>query len=230
MKLTGNSGQILGLARGAGMFLIACASSSLVYAASLTISPSAGTEEVGKPFTVNVNVTGLDPTNNLYDYTFDLQFDPKVFEVLAANDGTIFNYAGNSPIYIDGTIDNTNGFVTLQSGIDTNASFTGTDGLLGSFSFEALKPAVSTEIAVQNVGLSTFAAASNGAPPDIDHGTLPIATLNTVNGTAIPESGTGALAIVGCMLFLQRRSRRALQLTVNWLQCDRPRGVAEQQN
>lgn len=230
MKLIGNSRQIHGLARAAGMFLIACASSSLVYATSLTISPSTGTEQVGKEFTVNVNVIGLDPGNDVYDYTFDLKFDPTVFEVLATNDGTIFNYAGNSPTYIDGTIDNTNGFVTFQSGLDTNASFTGTSGLLGSFIFEALKPAVSSEIVVQNVGLSTFAAASNLEPPDIDPGTLPVATLDTVNSPATPEPGTGALAIVGCMLILQRSLRRALQFTANWLQCRRPRAVAEQQN
>src|SRR5579885_2094912 len=142
------------------MFLIACGLGALVHAASLTISPATGTEQVGQPFTLDVNVTGLDPTKDLYDYTFDLQFDPKVFEVLAANDGTIFNYAGNSPFYVDGTIDNVNGFVTLQSGLDSNAGFTGTGGLLGSFTFEALHPFTNTKIAVQNVSLSTFNAAS----------------------------------------------------------------------
>jgi hypothetical protein len=107
----------------------------LVQAESLTISPATGTEQVGQPLTVSVSVKGLDPLKDLYDYTFDLKFDPKVFEVLAANDGTIFNYAGNSPMYFEGTIDNTHGFVTLQSGLDTNASFVGTGGLLGSFTF-----------------------------------------------------------------------------------------------
>ncbi len=139
--------------------LIAGASISPVYAASLSISPATGTQQVGQPFSVNVNVNGLDPTNDLYDYTFDLKFDPTVFEVLAANDGAIFNYAGNSPIYFDGTIDNTNGFVTFEGGLDSNASFTGTGGLLGSFTFEALQATANTTIDVQNVSLSTFAAA-----------------------------------------------------------------------
>ena len=218
MKLAGNSRQTVRLARAGGMFLIACASSSLSYAASLTISPASGTEQVGQPFTVSVSVKGLDPAKDLFDYTFDLMFDPKVFEVLAANDGTIFNYAGNSPTYFDGTINNKTGFVTLQSGTDTNMSFTGTGGLLGSFSFEALQPAASTKIAVQNVGLSTLAAASSLLPPDINPGTLPVATLNTVNRTATPELGTGALVIFGGMLILQRRPRRALQFTVTWIQ------------
>lgn len=191
--------------------LITCASTSSLYAASLTISPATGTEQVGQSFTVNVNVNGLNPSNDLYDYSFDLKFDPTVFEVLAANDGAIFNYAGNSPIYFDGTIDNTNGFVTFEGGLDTDASFTGTAGLLGSFIFEALKPASNSMIAVQNVSLETFAAALNLGPPDIDPGTLPSATLNAVNGTAVPEPGTGALAALAVIaggLILRRSWQR----------------------
>src|SRR5215469_16552130 len=142
MKVAGNSRQLL---RAAGMFLIACASTSLIYAdVSLSISPASGTVQVGKPFTVDVNVNGLDPNNDLYDYTFDLQFDPTVFEVLAANNGTIFDYAGSTPFYSPGTIFNKTGFVAQESGLDVTGNFSGTGGLLGSFSFEALKPAAST--------------------------------------------------------------------------------------
>ncbi|HZU28291.1 MAG TPA: cohesin domain-containing protein [Bryobacteraceae bacterium] len=198
-----------GPVRASIILLMACLSGSLLHATSLTISPATGTEQVGQPFTLNVSVAGLNPAADLYDYTFDLQFDPHAFEVLAANDGTIFNYAGNAPFYMDGAIDNVNGFVTFHSGIDTNAGFTGTGGLLGSFTFEALKPFASTPIAVQNVSLSTFNAASNLLPPDIDPGKLPTAILTTVSGAAVPEPGTGVLAIIGCLLILPRRSRRA---------------------
>ena len=209
MKPGRNSRQIHRCARAAGMFLgIACASSSLIYAdVSLSISPASGTEQVGQPFTLDVSVNGLNPMNDLYSYTFDLQFDPKVFEVLAANDGTIFNYAGSTPFYSPGTIFNTTGFVALQSGIDVTGNFNGTGGLLGSFSFEALKPAVGTEILVEHVGLSSITGAMHGVA-DIDPGTLPVATLDTV-GTAIPEPGTGALAalILACGALIRRKRR-----------------------
>jgi hypothetical protein len=187
---------------------IACASSSLIYAnVLLSISPASGTEQVGQPFTVDVSVNGLNPTNDLNSYTFDLRFDPKVLEVLAVNDGTIFNYAGSTPFYSPGTIHNTTGFVALQSGLDVTTAFNGTGGLLGSFSFEALKAAVGTEILVENVGLSSVAGSSTGTA-DIDPGTLPVATLVTV-GTAIPEPGTGALValILACGALIRRERR-----------------------
>jgi hypothetical protein len=203
MKRTGTFAQTLRL----GTVLMACAWISPAYGALMFFNPSSGTEQVGQPFSLNVSVSGLDPTNDLYDYTFDLQFDPMVFQVVAANDGTIFDYAGNTGLYFDGTIDNVNGVVTMQSGIDINQGFSGTGGLLGTFTFEALQAASGSMIAVQNVSLQTFASASTLGPPDIDPGTLPIALLDTVNSTATPEPGTGALAalaIVGGALILRR--------------------------
>jgi hypothetical protein len=219
MKLEENFRPIPRWALTAALLWILCVSTTAAYGdVVMSISPASGTELIGQMFTVSVNVSGLDPMKELYDYSFDLKFNPKVFEVLAANDGTIFNYAGNTPAYIDGTINNKFGIVSNQAGIDRNASFNGTGGLLGQFTFEALQPRASTTIAVQNVSLSTFAAASVGGPPDINPGTLPIATLNTVNITKTPEPGTGALAIIGGMLILQLGSRRAFRFTVNCLQ------------
>jgi hypothetical protein len=202
---------LLRLSLTAALLLITCASTPRMYAAMLTISPASGTEQVGQSFTVSVSVSGLDPLNDLYDYSFDLAFDPTVFKVLAANDGTIFDYGGNTGVYFDGTIDNTNGFVTAQGGLDNNGSFNGTGGLLGKFTFEALEPTASATIAVQNVSLSTFAAASNLGPPDIDPGALPSAQLSTANGTAVPEPSAGALAmfaVAGGAFVLRRRRNR----------------------
>ncbi len=197
---------VLRLAPAAALLLSACASTPRMYAAMLTINPASGSEQVGEPFEVSLSVSGLDPLNDLYDYSFDLAFDPTVFKVLAANDGTIFDYGGNTGIYFDGTIDNTLGFVTAQSGLDINGSFSGTSGLLGSFTFEALRPAANATIAVENVSLSTFAAASSLAPPDIDPGALPLATLSATNVTAVPEPGAMVvLAVAGAVLICQRR-------------------------
>jgi hypothetical protein len=71
--------------------------------------------------------------------------------------------------------------------------------------FEALRPAANATIAVQNVSLSTFAAASSLAPPDIDPGTLPLATLSATNGTEVPEPG--ALSV------LAAAARRCINLS-----------------
>ncbi len=200
--------QTLRLAPAAALLLIACGSTFTVYAATLTISPATGAQQVGQPFDVSVSVSGLDSLNDLYAYSFDLAFNPTDFKVLAANDGTIFDYGGNTGIYFDGAIDNTLGFVTAESGLDIIGSFSGTSGLLGRFTFEALRPAAGATIAVQNVSLSTFAAASNLAPPDIDPGTLPLATLSAATVTAVPEPGAGALATLaaaGAVLIRRRR-------------------------
>jgi MYXO-CTERM domain-containing protein len=206
-KMTSKLPQTLRLAPVAAMLLIACGSTFTVYAATLTISPATGAQQVGQPFDVSVSVSGLDPLNDLYAYSFDLAFDPTAFKVLTANDGTIFDYAGNTGVYFDGAINNTLGFVTAESGLDINGSFNGTSGLLGRFTFEALRPAASATIAVQNVSLSTLAAASSLAPPDIDPGTLPLATLSAANVTAVPEPGAGGLAVLavaGAVLIRQR--------------------------
>lgn len=188
---------------------IAYSTVSKSYAATLTLDPSSGTVMVGVPFTVDVSVSGLNPANDLYDYSFDLGFNPADFEVLSAGDGSIFNYAGNSPIYLDGNIDNSGGLVSDQAGIDTLAGFTGTGGLLGTFTFEAVAPFVGGTITLQNVSLSTYAAASGLQPPDIDPGVLPVATLSA--DSAVPEPATGALAglVLACCALLWSARIRA---------------------
>jgi hypothetical protein len=212
MKRKDNNKRIQRLARMGAALLIAYASSAPLHAASLTINPSTGIEQVGQTFTVTVSVSGLVATNDLYDYTFDLQFDPAVFRVLSANDGTIFNYNPSAGLYLDGLIDNTNGFVSSESGIDINQGFSGTGGVLGTFTLQTLTTATNTTIGVENVSLETFAAASNLGPPDIAIGALPAATLDTVNGNnGAPEPATvalAALALAGGALTLWRRRAR----------------------
>jgi MYXO-CTERM domain-containing protein len=201
--------QIPRLIPAAALLLMAWGSASTAYAADiLTISPATGVEQVGQPFTVSVSANGLDSSNDLYAYSFDLAFDPTVFQALAANDGTIFDYGGGTGLYFDGLIDNTNGFVAAQGGIDINGAFNGTGGLLGQFTFVALRAVTTSPIAVENVSLSTLTAASNLGPPDIDPGNLPSAELSSADGTAAPEPGTGALAalvVAGCVFVRRRR-------------------------
>ena len=210
------SSQIRHVARAAALLLIACASTFSVEAAMLTINPSTGVEQTGQPFTVSVSVSGLDPLDDLYTYSFDLAFNSADFKVLAANDGTIFDYGGNTGVYVDGAIDNTHGFVANQGGLDINQGFNGTGGLLGSFTFEALRPFASTTIKVQNVSLSTFAAASNLQPPDINPGTLPFATLSA-SRTAAPEPGTGVLVglVVAAGALIHRAKKRRIARSNN---------------
>jgi hypothetical protein len=213
MKRTGKFEQLLRLSRITGMLLLACTWSSSAYGSLVFIDIPPSPVQVGQPFSVNVNANGLDPTNELYDYSFDLQFDPSVFQVSAANDGTIFDYGGNTGLYFDGTIDNVNGFVTFQSGIDIFQGFSGTGGLLGAFTFDALQPASNSSISVQNVALETFAAALNLGPPDIDPGTLPVATVDVAGPTTTPEPGSGVLAALAIVagIFILRRQREVIE-------------------
>jgi hypothetical protein len=213
MKPTGNSKNMPKFMRLAGALLFACVFSSSAFGTIAFIDPPIGTVQVGQPFAVNVGINGLDPANDLYDFSFDLQFDPAVFEVLSANDGTIFDYSGNTGLYFDGSIDNVNGFVTFQSGIDLFQGFTGTGGLLGTFTFQPLQPASGSMISVQNMTLETFNAASNLGPPDIDPGTLPVAILNAANTSTTPEPAPSSMVMLamaeGAALLHRLRHRRS---------------------
>ena len=74
--MTLNLSQSLRSALVTATLLIAPGATFTVGAAMLTISPATGSEQVGQSFTVSVSASGLDPLNDLYDYSFDLAFDP----------------------------------------------------------------------------------------------------------------------------------------------------------
>lgn len=172
--------------------------------ATLSISPSAGTETVGVPFTLDVNLTnfsgnGSTPATRLNNYTFDLLFNPNVFEATQAQVGTIFGpNDGIHGIYILGTIDNSIGDISLNGGIDATNMYSGTGGLLGTFTFVPLKTSSGATFSLANVALQSLAFEESGlSGSDVDVGTLPTSTLSVAASTTIPEPASSALLVLG---------------------------------
>ena len=176
------------------VFMMMAVHPSLMHAATvkMNILPASGTVYTGVPWQIQVTLSELDPANSLYAYTFDLAFDPTVLQAQSALDGTIFDAGA---FYSTGTIDNTFGTINLQAGLDVNQTFLGTGGLIGTFLFMPISPAMGTAISVQNVALQTFDGAMSGQA-DIDPGTLPTAIFDA----AVPEPGTMGLLTVALLI------------------------------
>jgi hypothetical protein len=169
--------------------LLVSASASFANAASIGVAPDSGSAPVGSVFVLQISVSGLDSAHDLYDYSFDLAFDPAVFKVVSATDGTVFN----GGLYTTGVVDNFGGNVIAQGGLDLNQSFTGTNGVLGVFALQVLKVATGSQISVVNVGLQTFTGALS-LQNDIDAGQPSVAVIDTVSGSAVPEPRTEVLS------------------------------------
>jgi hypothetical protein len=142
----------------AALMTIAVASPVWAGTATLDLTPSSGTVYyLGQTLQLEVSISNIATTSPFYAYTFDLAFDPNVFQAQSATDGTIF--AGG--LYFTGTIDNTAGLISFHSGLDLAQTFTGTDGLLGTFDFVPVaKNAVTgSQIFIQNAAFQSFEGA-----------------------------------------------------------------------
>jgi hypothetical protein len=182
--------------------VLACTSAAAYGSIIFEISPDSGAVQLNKTFTLDVSLTGLDPNNPLYDYTFDLNFDPAVFQLVSDSSGTIFDCMPGC--FFDPTIDNVAGKAAGVSGIDVNMTFNGTGGLLGEFVFQPIAMSPGSDITLANTGLQTFAAASNLGGFDLASDPSPTATLTVVS---TPEPFTGLLAAIGIGLIALGRKR-----------------------
>jgi hypothetical protein len=190
--------------------------------ATLEISPSVGTETVGVPFTLDVDLSnfsgdGSTPATTLNNYTFDLLFNPNVFAATQAQVGTIFGpNDGVHGIYIPGAIDNANGDITFNGGIDATGMYSGKGGLLGVFTFVPLATSSGATFSLNNVALQSLALANSGLPgSDVDVGTLPTVTLSVTASTSVPEPASSGLLLfvfgastAWALLRVQLRSRK----------------------
>jgi hypothetical protein len=102
---------------------------------ALSVDPPISTVTAGSGFTVDVNISNV---TDLYDFQFDLTFDPEVLQASNVTEGTFLSDAG-STFFLPGLIDNVGGSIsfnadTLLSAIP-GASGSGT---LAQFDFTAL--------------------------------------------------------------------------------------------
>ncbi len=160
--------------------------------ATLSIDPASGTVSTGASFFVNVNVADV---TNLYDFQFDISFNPAVLQATNVLEGTFLSSGGGTTFFLPGTIDNTAGNVTFNADTLLSAvSGVSGNGTLAHFDFTALSSGTS-DFTISNVILQD----STGAILD-----------NTTTGgsvtSAIPEPsslmllGTGLLVLGGITL------------------------------
>lgn len=116
--------------------------------ANLSVSSPATVSE-GSSFTVDVNISGV---TDLYDYQFDLAFNPGILSATSVLEGG-FLTSGGSTFFVPGTIDNVGGTIAFNAdtllGMISGVSGSGT---LLVFDFTATAPGVS-DFTVENVTL-----------------------------------------------------------------------------
>jgi len=146
---------------------------------------------VSQGSTFEVDVMTLNAVD-LFDYQFDLTFNPGVLSAVGVSEGPFLSNGGTT-FFLPGTIDNSGGTITLNADslLGPIPGVSGS-GVLVQFDFTALEPGLSN-FAIQNVLLQD----STGAILD--------STTNggsvTVTGTSVtPEPSSFSLMALGIMI------------------------------
>ncbi len=158
---------------------------------SLNVSSAASVPQ-GNNFTVDVNISGV---TDLYDFQFDLSFDPTILQVTNIAEGAFLPGSG-ATFFLPGFIDNSAGTITFNA--DTlEAAIPGANsaGTLIEFSFDA-----------SSVGTS-FLNLDNIILQDSQGNLISSSTTNgsvTVTSVTVPtpEPGTFAFLVVGFLVIV----------------------------
>ena len=89
--------------------------------------------DIGKNFTADITVKSV---NNLYTWQAGMIFNANVLEVLSFTEGSFLKHGG-STLWVNGTIDNTNGIIVYHaSTLVGNVTGAGGNGALGTIPFK----------------------------------------------------------------------------------------------
>jgi cohesin domain-containing protein/PEP-CTERM motif-containing protein len=183
------------LSAAVALFMIVLFSPTRTCADAILSVQTPSTVSQGSTFAVGVNISGV---TNLYDFQFDLSFNPAVLHATNVLEGTFLS-GGGSTFFIPGTIDNTTGNVTFD--VDTllgPVPGVSGNGTLALFDFTALASGTSG-FTISNMLLQD----STGA---ILNSTTTGGSVAVQGTTAVPEPsglillGAGLLALAGLTL------------------------------
>jgi len=158
----------------------------------VSIQPSTDSVSLGNSFTLDVDIAGV---TDLYDWQFDVDFNPAVLSVTGITEGSFLS-GGGTTFFLPGTIDNVGGSITFNAdtllGPPPGVNGSGT---LATLDFTAIGNG-SSPITLANVILQD----SNGDNIDF---TTDNGTVNVGGTTAAPEPssllllGSGLIALFG---------------------------------
>jgi hypothetical protein len=150
------------------------------------LSPATVTQ--GSTFAVDVNISSV---SDLYDYQFDLTFNPAVLSATGLSEGSFLS-AGGTTFFLPGTIDNTGGSITFNADTLLSAvSGVSGSGTLVVFDFTALTPGTS-DFLIENVILQDSTGASLGS-------TSTSGSVTVQGTTAVPEPSSLLLLLAGAL-------------------------------
>ena len=172
-------------------------------ASSISVLPPSSTLAIGETVTLNILIADVI---DLYDYQFDLNFDPGVLQFTGFTDGTFLTSDGGTSA-LGGAFalaaDNTLGVVTLLDALFGPVSGVNGSGILASLSFVAVANG-SSSVTLTNLILENSLLAALNA--DVANATVDVASGTP---TPIPEPSSLLLLASGLAAAAVRKRRRA---------------------
>jgi hypothetical protein len=181
---------------------------ALFFAPSLTLADAVlsvstpATVSQGNSFMADVNISGV---TDLYDFQFDLGFNPSVLQVTGVSEGT-FLTSGGTTFFLPGVIDNTSGSITFNADTLEGAipGVTGAGTLL-VFDFTAIGPGTSTLSILNNADLILQDSTGANINATTTNGSV------TVQGTTtVPEPSVLMLLSAGLLALAGLALKRAI--------------------
>jgi hypothetical protein len=177
-----------------GLFVATLFSSAAFADAVLTVAPSAGTVNNGSAFTVDVNISGV---TDLYDYQFDLDFNPAVLQATGVVEGSFLS-SGGATFFLPGSIDDSAGTIDFNAdSLLTAISGVSGSGTLLEIEFSAIALGSSALTIPDNSDLilqdSSGALISTGAPVNSQ------VQVKGHSNTGVPEPSGLVLLVAGLL-------------------------------
>ncbi len=152
----------------------------------VSISPSTQQIDEGQNFVISVYVEPDAPASGAQ---FNLQFDSSLVNVISVTEGDLFNQAGATTIFDDGTIDNSQGTVTDVYAFILGKSNITTPGIFVNIDLVALNNSGTCTFEMSNVIISNSAGKS--LPITVSNGNADVGDVTTTP-TDGDASGGGA--------------------------------------